>query len=56
MTGVPFLLKNLSVQLAGTVTTNGCRLMQGTVAVADSLMSGARNLLSGLTHDIDLRS
>jgi Asp-tRNA(Asn)/Glu-tRNA(Gln) amidotransferase A subunit family amidase len=39
LTGVPFLLKNLSVQLAGTVTTNGSRLMENTVAVANSTIT-----------------
>jgi amidase len=39
LAGVPFLLKNLSVQLAGTVTTNGCRLMEGTVALANSTIA-----------------
>jgi amidase len=34
--GVPFLLKDVSVQLAGTVTTNGGRLFEGAVADRDS--------------------
>lgn len=36
LTGVPFLLKNLSVQLAGTVTSGSCRLQQDTVATGNS--------------------
>ncbi|HUP07863.1 MAG TPA: amidase [Caldimonas sp.] len=34
--GVPFLLKDVSVQLAGTVTTNGGRYFEGAVAERDS--------------------
>ncbi|HEX2547693.1 MAG TPA: amidase [Ramlibacter sp.] len=39
LTGVPFLLKNLSAQLAGTVTTGACRLLQDAVAPADSTIT-----------------
>jgi len=34
--GVPFLLKDVSVQLAGTATTNGGRYFEGAVAQSDS--------------------
>lgn len=36
--GVPFLLKDISMQLAGTVTTNGCRLFADNVAQHDSTL------------------
>ena len=34
--GVPFLLKDLGIRLAGTATTGGSRLLQGVVANEDS--------------------
>ena len=37
-TGVPFLLKDLGVQLSGTDTTGGSRLLQGLVADRDSVL------------------
>lgn len=36
--GVPFLLKDLAVQLAGTATTGGSRLLTGLVADRDSVL------------------
>ena len=36
--GVPFLLKDLGVQLAGTTTTGGSRILQGLVADRDSAL------------------
>ena len=36
--GVPFLLKDLAVQLAGTATTGGSRLLSGMVADRDSTL------------------
>ena len=36
--GVPFLLKDLAVQLAGTATTGGSRLLKGLVADRDSVL------------------
>ncbi len=39
LTGVPFLLKNLSVQLAGTITTGACRLLHDAVAASDSTIT-----------------
>jgi Asp-tRNA(Asn)/Glu-tRNA(Gln) amidotransferase A subunit family amidase len=36
--GVPFLLKDLSQQLAGTVTTGACRVLRGNVAHRDSTL------------------
>ncbi len=37
--GVPFLLKDLKIQLAGTVTTNSTRLRTGAVAEASSVLA-----------------
>ncbi len=37
-TGVPFLLKDVSVQLAGTVTSNSCKLFADAVAERDSTL------------------
>ncbi len=36
--GVPFLLKDVSVQLAGTVTSNSCKLFADSVAAVDSTL------------------
>src|SRR5450432_2928016 len=36
--GVPFLLKDVSMQLAGTVTSNCCKLFEGAVAERDSTL------------------
>ena len=36
--GVPFLLKDLAVQLAGTATTGGSRLLKGLIADRDSVL------------------
>src|SRR5438105_3773395 len=41
LSGVPFLLKDLGVTLAGTPTTGGSRLMKDAVAVADSALTAA---------------
>lgn len=37
--GVPFLLKDLKAQLAGTPTSNGTRLLQGKIATETSLLA-----------------
>ncbi|HEY0437317.1 MAG TPA: amidase [Phenylobacterium sp.] len=39
--GVPFLLKDLGVALAGTPTTSGSRLLKDSVATADSALAAA---------------
>jgi amidase len=39
--GVPFLLKDLGAQLAGTVTSRGSRMFAGQVAAADSALTAA---------------
>ncbi len=46
--GVPYLLKNLGPQLAGTVTDNSCRLFDGAAATHDSTLT-ARYKAAGLT-------
>lgn len=38
--GVPFPVKDLHLQIAGTVTTNGCALFRDAVASADSTLIG----------------
>ena len=45
--GVPFLLKDVSMQLAGTVTSNCCKLFEGAVAERDSTLV-ERYKLAGL--------
>ncbi len=45
--GVPFLLKDLDLRLAGTVTTSGSRLFEGIVAATDSTLT-ARYKAAGL--------
>ena len=37
--GVPFLLKDLGAQLAGTVTSRGSRMFAGQIATADSALT-----------------
>jgi Asp-tRNA(Asn)/Glu-tRNA(Gln) amidotransferase A subunit family amidase len=41
LSGVPFLLKDLGVTLAGTPTTGGSRVFKGVVAPADSALAAA---------------
>jgi len=45
--GVPFPLKDLHLQIAGEITTNGCRLFRDAVAEADSTLT-ARYRAAGL--------
>ncbi len=48
LAGVPFLLKDLGPKLAGTATTDSCRLYAGDIADADSPLT-ARYKAAGLT-------
>ena len=39
LTGVPFLVKNLKLQLEGTITTDSTKLHEGKIATATSLIA-----------------
>ena len=54
LAGVPFLLKDLFMDLAGTTTSSGCRFLKDTVARADSTVvdryKNAGLVIFGKTH------